>query len=238
MSINHTEQFNSFNPGNTVAGNFDISCSQAQDAHGVCVLVEQFGAVTDLITTVDYDGAPLARVRMDTEATEAGAVYIYWAAGTWLAGTARTLRIARTGTNNLGAVVAMMKTTTPAAFAIALDTSATGTSASASNPSWTMNTAAATNTVCYEVIHSGLTSMTATPATGWNLLGSLDTGAQGRGFAQRNFTGGALTCGWTAGTADDFVGASVSFMEITAPVLGGARQPYVNRRAASRASNW
>jgi hypothetical protein len=237
MAINSTEFFSAINPGNTVAGNYDISCAQGQDAHGVCVLIEQNGAVTDLVTSVAYDGVALTRQRFDTEATEAGGCYVYWAVGLWPAATV-TCRIARTGTTNLGAVVGLMKTTTPATFAIALDTSATGTSASASNPSWTMSTAAATNTVCFELIHSGLTSMTATPASGWSLMDSLDLGAQGRGFAQRTFTGGSLSCGWTASTADDFVGSSISFKEVVAPVSGGSRQPYVNRRAAHRQSNW
>jgi hypothetical protein len=44
-------------------------------------------------------------------------------------------------------------------------------------------------------------------------------GTQGRGWARRTLaTAGALAPGWTAATADDFVGVSVAFYEIPVPL--------------------
>lgn len=240
MTITHSEGFTSITPGNATAGNYDISCAQNNAAQAVVVLLAQNGAATDLVTSVTYGGVPLVRQRFDTEATEPGAIYIYWGISNtaWPGPVTYTCRVARTGTTNIGAYVACAKTTDPVNFTLAYETSATGTSASVANPSWTMTTTAAVPVTCYEMIHSGLTTMTGTGATGWSVLDFVDLGAQGRGVATRDWTGGALACGWTAATADDFVGSSIAFREIAMPTSGGARQPYVNRRAVSRAANW
>jgi hypothetical protein len=96
----------------------------------------------------------------------------------------------------------------------------TGTSASVANPSWTITgLTSATKLEAFELIHSGLATMTATPAASWTLLSSSNVGTGGRGFAQQSVTssGTTLTCGWTAVTADDFVGSSVAFYQVSPP---------------------
>src|SRR5438034_1088677 len=79
--------------------------------------------------------------------------------------------------------------------------------------------------VAYLGIHSGLNTMTNTPAASWSLAptpGFEDVGQTGRGWARRSLSSaGALAPGWTAVTADDFVGSSVAFYEI--PVLVSER---------------
>ena len=72
-----------------------------------------------------------------------------------------------------------------------LDSDNTGTSASVANPSWTHSS---TTTACAVlVIHSGLQTMTNTPATNWTLIGSADRSAIGWGAARRTHpTHGAL----------------------------------------------
>lgn len=226
---------------NSAAGNYDVAITPGATPNGVVVLVVG-NAATDVVTSVAYGIAggavTLARRRLQSKATgEAGSVYLYWAGGTeaFPSGT-QTVRIARTGTVVLRACVATM--TCAAGQQILVDGDNGGVSDSVANPSWSLPTT--TSTVCYEGIFSGLTSMTTTPASGWSLLGSpgaTDNGAWGDGFAFRTATGGTVTSGWTAGTADDFVGASAAFKE-GLPVEQGARQPLVHRRAVIRAAVW
>jgi hypothetical protein len=208
---------------NAAAGNYDTSITPANTPNGVCVIIVG-NSTSDLVASVTYGisagAVTLTRRRFDTESTEAGAVYIYWAAGTFPAG-AQTVRIARTGTTSLRAAISTMTVAT--GMTVAVDTDAAGSSASVANPSWTMTTAVAT-TACYLGIHSGLTTMTSTPAANWTLApspGFEDYGAQGRGWARRLMTSaGAAAPGWTASTADDFVGSSIAFKEVPVPLAG------------------
>jgi hypothetical protein len=111
--------------------------------------------------------------------------------------------------------------TAAAGMTAGVDSDATGTSASVANPSWT-HSSLHDNVVAYLGIHSGLQTMTSTPAASWTLAptpGFQDVGAIGRGWARRTLaTAGALAPGWTASTADDFVGSSVAFYEIPVPL--------------------
>jgi hypothetical protein len=209
---------------NTAAGNYDTAITPASTPAAVCVIIVG-NSTTDLITSVTYGistgAVTLTRRRFDTESTEAGAVYIYWAAGTFPAG-AQTVRVVRTaGTTSLCAAISTM--TVAAGMTVAVDTDASGSSASQTNPSWAMTTAAAT-TACYLGIHSGLTTMTSTPAAGWTLAptpGFQDYGAQGRGWARQLLTpAGSAAPGWTAATADDFVGSSIAFKEVPVQMAG------------------
>lgn len=238
MAIAHDSEI--LGAANAAAGNYDTAFTPTNTPNGVCVIIVG-NSVTDLVTSVSYGistgAVQLTRRRMNTESTEAGAVYIYWANGTFPAGT-QTVRIVRTGTTSLRAAISTM--TCAADSQILVDSDATGLSASAANPSWNQTVVAA-NVVAYEGIHSGLTSMTSTPATGWTLAptpGFEDYGAQGRGWARRAAAAGVLACGWIAGTADDFVGSSIAFYEAPLTVVGGARQPNIGRRAVTRASVW
>jgi hypothetical protein len=248
MAINHSEFLVHPATGSAqdaTSGNYDIAFTPSVAPQAVCVIIVQgsssTGSDTDIISSVTYGisvgAVPLARRRSDSKATgESGRVYVYWAAGPFPAG-AQTIRIVTTGTIGRRVGISTMTTTVPSSFGVDADADNGFTSDSQLNPSWTLATAASVNTVCYEAIHSGITTMTATPATGWSLQASKDEGAWGRGWANRSFTGGNLTCGWTVG-ADDVVGSSISFKEIPAPISGGGRQPHMNRRAANRAAVW
>jgi hypothetical protein len=199
----------------TTAGAYTTAITPAANPDGVCVVITKNGSITDMVTSVTYGGVLLTRRRFDTESTEAGAVYIYWGAGGLPTGTQNVV-INRTGTDNMRCVISTM--TVAAGQIVAVDTDAAGSSASISNPSWAMTTGA-TTTSCYLGIHSGLTTMTTTPATNWTLQGVADDlGAQGRGFARRLMTSAGSTApGWTSATADDFVGSSIAFKETPIP---------------------
>jgi hypothetical protein len=210
---------------NSAAGNYDTSITPASTPAAVCVIiVDVTSAAASPVTSVTYGisagAVTLTRRRFDFETTEPGGVSIYWAAGTFPSGT-QTVRIARTGTDDIRAAISTM--TVAAGMTAAIDTDATGTSASVANPSWTMATTAPT-TSCYLGIFSGLASMTSTPASGWTLApspGFEDTGQQGRGWARRLMTtAGSAAPGWTASTADDFVGSSIAFKEVPVPLAG------------------
>jgi len=242
MSIAHGSEI--LGAANSTAGNYDTSITPAVTPSGVCVIIVDSTSVSDVVTSVTYGisigAVTLARRRFDSETTEAGAVYVYWAAGTFPTG-AQTVRVVRTGTDNLRVAISTMTVTDPANFTIAVDSDATGTSVSVANPSWT-HASLVDNVVAYLGIHSGLQAMTNTPATNWTLAptpGFEDVGAIGRGWARRVLaTAGTLGAGWTAATADDFRGSSIAFKEVPISVAGSARPPHVNRRAANRAAVW
>lgn len=229
---------------NSAAGNYDTSITPGATPNGVCVIIV-VGSTSDLVTSVTYGtGAGLvALTRRDfrTESTEAGGVYVYWAGGgNVFPSGAQTVRVVRTGTTNMRAAISTM--TVAAGQQVDVDSNQFGTSTSVANPSWT-HISLVNNVVAYEGIHSGLTSMTNTPATNWTLAptpGFQDVGAFGRGWARRTLaTAGALAPGWTAGTADDFVGCSIAFKEVPPPVAVAPRRVLVSNRAAiSRASRW
>lgn len=229
MSIAHQAEV--LGLANSAAGNYDTSITPAAAPNGVVVIVTDDTSISDVVTSVTYGvstgAVPLLRRRVNTESTEPGAVYVYWAGGMVFPAGAQTVRVARTGADNLRAYIATM--TCAAGMQVAVDTDASGTSASVANPSWSMVTSDPT-TACYLGIHSGLTTMTATPATNWTLGGSEDIGAQGRGWARRAVTSaGETSPGWTAATADDFVGASIAFREAplspTPPPIWQQRSP-------------
>jgi hypothetical protein len=218
VSIAHGSEI--LGAAHTAPGNYDTSITPAATPNAVCVIPINSTSVSDVITSAAYGIAAgavtLTRRRFDTEATEPGGVYIYWAAGVFPSG-AQTVRIIRTGTDNLRVAISTMTVTDPVNFTVAVDSDATGTSASVANPSWS-HTSLVNNVVAYEGIHSGLQTMTNTPATNWTLAptpGFEDVGVIGRGWARRVLaTAGALAPGWIAATADDFVGSSVAFKEV------------------------
>jgi hypothetical protein len=222
MTIAHDSEI--LGAANSAAGNYDTSITPANTPAAVCVIIVDDSSASNVITSVAYGisagAVTLTRRRFDTEATEPGAVYIYWGAGTFPAGT-QTVRIARTGSDNIRAAISTM--TVAAGMTVAVDTDGSGSSASQSNPAWSMTTGAAT-TSCYLGIHSGLNAMTSTPAANWTLApspGFEDVGTQGRGWARQLLTpAGAAAPGWTAATADDFVGSSIAFKEVPVQLAG------------------
>jgi hypothetical protein len=200
---------------NTAAGAYTTAINPASPPAAACVIVVQSGAATDLVSSVTYGGVLLTRRRFDIETTEPGAVYIYWGAGALPTG-AQNVVVNRTGTTSLRAVTSTM--TVAVGQTVAVDIDGSGTSTAITNPSWAMTTTAAT-TACYLGIHSGLTTMTSTPAANWTLQGvAEDRGADGRGWARRLAVAAGNTApGWTAATSEDFVGASIAFKEIPIP---------------------
>ena len=229
MAIAHQTEV--LGAANTTTTNYDISITPAAAMNGVVVIIEQNAVTADQITSVTYGittgAVPLSRAASPygfaTDTTEAGGIYIYWGGDStiWPSG-AQTVRIVKTvaATNTRAAVATM---TVAAGKVVALDNGGTGTSASVANPSWT-HASLVNNVMAYLGIHSGLATMTNTPATGWTLwpatTGFEDMGQQGRGWARLTSatnTAGSLGAGWTASTADDFVGCSISFKEADPP---------------------
>jgi hypothetical protein len=237
MAIAHDSEI--LGIANTVAGSYDTSITPASTPNGVCVIIVGNSA-SDLVTSVVYGisggAVALTRRRFDTESTEAGGVYIYWAGDSNVFPSgAQTVRVTRTGTTSLRAAISTM--TVAAGKVVAVDSDGSGLSASVANPSWT-HASLNSGVVAYLGIHSGLTSMTNTPAASWTLAptpGFEDYGAQGRGWARRTLaTAGSLGAGWTASTADDFVGASVAFWETDPPTGGPVAQLHRSPRPSEQ----
>lgn len=228
MTIAHDSEVQG--AASTTAGAYTTAITPTNPPAAVCVVIVQGGSAVDLVTSVTYGGSGLVRRRFDIETTEAGAVYIYWGAGSLPTG-AQNVVVNRTSTANIRAVISTM--TVAAGQTVAVDIDGSGTSAAAPNPSWTMTTAA-TTTACYLGIHSGLQTMTTTPATNWTLQGTADDiGNTGRGWARRLAVAAGNTApGWTAATSEDFVGGSIAFKEIPIPpaILGGIQIAQVGRQ--------
>lgn len=207
---------------NTTTGSYTTTGAQTALSHAASpfaraavACITQTGSAADQVSGVTYGGAAMTRLRFDSESTKAGATYIYWLDGI-TAGTQNVV-LTTSGSNIKKMVVSTMTASPGATVAVAGHN--TGTSASVSNPSWTITgLTAASKLEAYECIHSGLTTMTTTPAASWTLQESLDEGATGRGFARQEIasSGTTLASGWTAATADDFVGSSAAFIEVPA----------------------
>jgi hypothetical protein len=231
----------------TTSGNYDTAIgAPASTPNGVCVVIVQTGTALDSVTTVTYGittgAVPLTERRFTPIATEAGAVYLYWAAGVVFPSGAQTLRIAKTAVN-VRAACCPMTVAVGQQVAVDNDTSSVSTTAVA-NPAWAMATTAAP-TECYLGIVSGITTMVNTPAANWVLIGTgfEDVGAQGRGWARRTMaSAGAAAPGWTIATAEDYAGASVAFKEIPLnvppPKWRGLPAGTRRQRAAHRAATW
>jgi hypothetical protein len=239
---------------NAVAGNYDTAITPAATPNGVCVIIIQNAAVTDVVTSVAYGtgagSVPLSRAASPygfaTIGAEAGAVYIYWAgdSAAFPSGL-QTVRIARTGTTAIRAAIATM--TCAVGQVVAVDTGATLSNASSANPAWTMTTTV-TETQCYLGLHSGNNALTGTPAANWTLAptpGFVDLGTQGIGWARRFFSTGPGNAapGWTVAAAS-WVGAAIAFKEAPPPPPMGKKWkglPVGTRRAQTavhQASSW
>jgi hypothetical protein len=193
------------------------------------------GAATDVVTSVQYGTGgtivPLSRAPVPygftTIASEAGEIFLYWAGDSAVFPTgAQTVRVVRTGTTRLRAVIWSLYVTT--GQQVQLDSGAVGSSASVTNPSWT-HTSLADNVVAFLALHSGNNTMTTTPATNWTrAVGnttSEDATSFGCGWAERTLaTAGELAPGWTVGAAS-FVGASIAFKEAPPPAAPPVRPP-------------
>jgi hypothetical protein len=234
MAIAHQAEI--LGASNAAAGNYDTSITPGGTTNGVCVVIAQNAAVTDVVTSVTYGtgagAVTLTRRRFDTIASEAGGVYIYWAGDSAVFPTgAQVVRIVRTGTTAIRAAISTM--TVAAGQQVAFDSEGTGT-ASTANPSWAMTTTQAV-TQCYLGIHSGHNAFTNTPATNWALgptPGFVDLGTQGIGWAKRTATAATNQLpGWTVAAAS-WRGSSIAFKEAAPPVAGGL--PPRSRRGLQR----
>lgn len=209
----------------TLTGSQTTSHAGNASARAAVVMIDQNGTAADEVSGVTYGGAAMTRLRFDTEATEAGGTYIYWLNAV-ATGTQNVIMTTTAATNKQLTVATMLA---DAGGSVDVAGHNTGTSASVANPSWTISgLTAATQLSAFEVIHSGLVTMTTTPAASWTLLTATDLGTQGRGFAYQNVasSGTTLTCGWTAATADNFVGSAVAFYQIpdSPPAITVVRQ--------------
>jgi hypothetical protein len=210
-------------PAANTATPYDASITPGATPNGVCVGIIQSGSTSDVVTSVQYGTggtvAPLTRAAapygFNTQATETGGVYLYWAGDSTVfpSGT-QTVRVVRTGTVALRMVVWTM--TVAGGQQVQLDDGATFTSAAVTNPAWT-HTSLANNVVAFLALFSGNNTMTTTPATNWTRsvgnTTSEDATSFGRGWAERTLaTAGALAPGWTVGSASA-VGSSIAFKE-------------------------
>ena len=201
-------------------------------AKAAVVLIHQSGT-TDEISGVTYGGTNMVRAGSNSESTEAGRVYIYYLLNP-PQGTQQVI-ITSTGSTAKRYVVGSMTCAAGAEIRVAGAGYATGTSSSVANPTWNITGLTASEAVlAYEVIHSGLQTMTTTPRSSpaWTRITSNDLGAIGNGFAYISNTpsGTTLASGWTAATADDYVGASIAFREQL--VVGDQVEFVHNTRAA------
>lgn len=190
-------------------------------ARAAVVLVHQNASTADQISDITYDGVAMTRLRFDTEATEAGGVYIYWLDGITGGGGAVTVAMTTTGTAVKRLVVSTM--TVAAGTKVSVGSQDSATSASGTNPTVTLTGLnSAVTYYSYLVLHSGLQTMTTTPGTGWTSIHNADLGATGRGMARRTAVDTGITtlaATWTAATADDYVISAVAFYEDSTQTL-------------------
>jgi hypothetical protein len=221
-------------------GNYDTAITPAATPNAVCVIIVNSTAVTDNIVSVTYGIAagavPLTERRFNTDPTEPGGVFIYWASGVTFPAGAQTVRVAKlTGnTNNIRAAIYTM--TVAAGQQVSVDVDNSAVSAAAANPTVALTTTVA-DTVCYMGLHSGINALTSAPATNWTAAptpGFEDVGNFGRGWARRTGTAtGNQAPGWTI-ASDDYVISAVAFKEAPLTVPSN---PHRRRRGARHHPN-
>ena len=228
MAIAHQSEILGASQAGTGAQiNYDTAITPAAAFNGVCIIIGQTGSVADSVVSVTYGIAagavPVTERRFNTDPTEPGAVYIYWAAGVTFPTGAQTVRIVRTGASGITLRAAIYTMTVAAGQQVAVDVDNSAVSASAANPTVTLTTTVVT-TQCYAGLYSGITTMTNTPATGWTgapTPGFDDVGAFGRGWERRFFSTGPGNAapGWTL-SADDYVISAIAFKEVPLATAG------------------
>jgi hypothetical protein len=230
-------------------GNYDTSITPAAAPNAACVIIINCTAVTDNILTVTYGittgAVPLTERRFNTDPTEPGGVFIYWAAGVTFPAGAQTVRVAKLAgnTNNIRAAIYTM--TCAGGQQVSVDADNSAVSAAAANPTVALTTTVA-DTVCYMGLHSGINALTSAPATNWTAAptpGFEDVGNFGRAWARRTATAtGNQAPGWTI-ASDDYVISAVAFKEVPLTVAPKKWKnlPIGTRRsqtAAHQAANW
>jgi hypothetical protein len=199
----------------TSVGTQNTSHAAASGARAAVVLIEQDGSTTDQVSGVTYNGVTMERLGSSTDDTEAGRVYIYFLDN--ISGGTQTVAMTTSGTT---AKYISVSTMTVAAGKVShTGYSTSGSVASGSNPALTLPSVNGKTYVAYEVIHSGLQTMTSTPQTtpAWTAINStFDLGTTGYGMARLPAyvaTGSTITAGWIAATADDYVISGVALYE-------------------------
>jgi hypothetical protein len=188
-------------------------------ARAAVVLIEQDGSTADQVSGVTYGGVSMTRLGSDTDATEAGRVYIYFLDN--ISGGTQNVAMTTTGTIDKYLSVSTMTVAASTKVTVAGDGYISGTGTSSNPPLTLTGLTASVPVVAYEVIHSGLQTMTTTPQTtpAWTYITGVvpdgDLGTTGYGMARIANTpsGTTLTAGWIAGTSDDYVIAGVAFFE-------------------------
>lgn len=201
----------------SLTGTQTTSHAANASARAAVVLIEQDASTTDQVTTVTYGGVTMTRLGSDIDSTEPGRVYIYFLDG--ISGGTQNVAMTTSGTSTKYLSVSTMTVSiNPSKISVGGSGYTTANSASASNPALTLSGLTAGVTyVAYEVIHSGLQTMTTTPQTtpAWTLIQAIDLGTTGFGMARivNAPVGTTLTAGWIAATADDYVISGVAFYE-------------------------
>jgi hypothetical protein len=215
---------------NSTTTPYDVAITAPSSTpNGVCVVVVQVGSAADQVISVTYGistgAVPLTERRFVPISVEAGAVYLYWAAGVTFPSGGQTIRLDKTAaTANHRMAICPMTVAANMQVSVDLDTSISQQTATA-NPTWPHTTVAAP-TECYFGIISGLQATTGvTVAANWTVIGALeDAGAQLRGFGRRTMNpAGNAVPGLVASTAEDYAGASISFKE--APLNAPPSEP-------------
>lgn len=204
------------------------------NARAAVVLIAQQSSTTNEVSGVTYGGTAMQLLGTSTNGTEAGRIWIYFLDG--VAGGTQNVAMTTTASSDKYLSVSTMTVAANTKVSPANNPNGTlgvdlgyetNTSNSQSNPSLTLTgLTASVPVVAYEVIHSGLQTMTNTPQTSpaWTLIQSVDAGTQGFGMARIANTpsGTTLTAGWIAATADDFVIAGSAFYEDSLQTLSSA----------------
>jgi hypothetical protein len=218
-----------------LASGANHSHAGAAGARAAIVCIADSGASTQRVTGVTYAGVSMAQIQFNSDTSELGTTSIWWLDG--ITGGTQNVVVTHSGAIR----IAVYTVTVAALQNVAVDANTGADTTTTANPAWNMTTTASTTTFCAEVLHSGLQTMTTTPATNWTAATTtnLDRGAIGWGAARRSPlpTGGVVACGWTAATSDDWCGSSAAFKEVAPPaatpsLLVRRRNRQANHRAA------
>lgn len=214
----------------TAAETFSTTHAGSAGACGVVVSVHT-ASTSDLITSVTYGGVTMTRICTGTDTSEAGRVDVYALVAGVPTGS-QTVAVTRTGTAQMWATC---HTVTSSTGAVEVNTSATKSTTTGSNP--TMNIVPTDRVLIYGGIHGGAAAPTSyAAATGMTISFSADYGALSGRSARRTSieNAGTVTFNFTYATSDDYALAAVALGEV--PYRKDRQQTY--SQAVPRTTRW
>jgi len=197
-------------------GSQTVSHAGSASARAVVVMIEQNGVQWDEVRTVTYGGVPMHRIRFDTDATEAGATYIYFLDGC-PTGTQNAV-MTTAGTTSKIMTISTVLTGIAGYHIEYVGNGHTGVTWSGSNSGSVQFNGLTPDTshLLFEVMHFGDNAFDVNaPKAGWSAIYAQADALNGRAFAHmfHHSWSSSFSGGWGIGSGS-YVTSGISLLQV------------------------